>query len=106
MNFVKLLVRIAYDYSNVLGELALYGILHFACIITPTFIKNQGWGHRQYNPMIPVKTRMETVTTINHQNQKAVKNNVKTASKQASRKKIQVKAKIAKPEQENDAIKS
>ena len=42
MNFVKLLARIAYDYLNVLGELALYGSLHFAFIIMPTFIKN--WG--------------------------------------------------------------
>ena len=48
---------------------------------------------------------METVTTINHQNPKAVKNNVKTASK-LSGKKIQVKAEIAEPEQENDTIKS
>ena len=44
MNFVKHLVRIAFDYSNVLRELALYGSLHFACIITPTFIKKSGVG--------------------------------------------------------------
>ena len=55
--------------------------------------------------MIPVKTKTETVTATNHQNPNAVKNNVKTASK-LSWKKIQVKAKIAKPEQENDVIKS
>ena len=53
--------------------------------------------------MIPVKTKTETVATINHQNPNAVKNNVKTASK-LSRKKIQVKVKIAKLEQENDAL--
>ena len=55
--------------------------------------------------MIPVKTKTETVTTINHQNPNAVKNNVKTAIK-LSQKKIQVKAKTAEPEQENDATKS
>ena len=37
-------MRIAFDYSNVLRELALYGSLHSACIITPTFIKNWGVG--------------------------------------------------------------
>ena len=42
MNFVKPLARIAYDYSNALGGLALYGSPHSACIIMPTFIKNRG----------------------------------------------------------------
>ena len=40
--FCELLVRIAFDYSNALRELALYGSLHSACTITPTFIKNLG----------------------------------------------------------------
>ena len=41
-NFAKLLARIAFDYSNALKELALYGSLHSVCIITPTFIRNRG----------------------------------------------------------------
>ena len=36
------LARIAFDYSNALRELALYGSLHSACTTTPTFIKNRG----------------------------------------------------------------
>ena len=44
MNFAKLLARIAFDYSNVLRELALYGSLHFACIITPNIHKKSGVG--------------------------------------------------------------
>ena len=44
MNFAKLSARIAFDYSNALRELALYGSLHSACIITPTFIKKSGVG--------------------------------------------------------------
>ena len=44
MNFVKHLARMAFDYSNVLRELVLYGSLHSACIIMPTFIKNWGEG--------------------------------------------------------------
>ena len=38
------MARIAFDYSNVLRELALYGSLHSVCIITPTFIKKSGVG--------------------------------------------------------------
>ena len=34
------MARIAFNYSNALRELALYGSLHSACIITPTFIKS------------------------------------------------------------------
>ena len=106
MNFAKLLVRIAFDYLNVLRELALYSSLHFACIITHTFIKNREKGHHhRYNPMIPVKTKTETVAIINHQNLSAVKNNVKTATK-LSQKKIQVKAKTPKLDPENNATKS
>ena len=42
---------------------------------------------------------------INRQNTSVVKNNVKTVTK-LSRKKIQVKVKTPKPEQENNATKS
>ena len=42
MNSVKLLVRIACDYSNVLGELVPYGSPQSAYIIMPTFTKNRG----------------------------------------------------------------
>ena len=41
---MKLSTRIAFDYSNVLRELAFYGSLHSACIITHTFIKKSGVG--------------------------------------------------------------
>ena len=44
MSFAKHLTRIAFAYSNVLGESALYGFLHSACIITVTFIKKSGVG--------------------------------------------------------------
>ena len=40
--FCETLARIAFDYSNALRELALYGSLRSACIIMPTFIKNRG----------------------------------------------------------------
>ena len=63
------------------------------------------WVQSDDPTMIPVKTKTETVATINHQNPSAVKNNVKTATK-LSWEKIQVKAKTPKPEQENNAIKS
>ena len=55
MSSVKLLVRIAFDYSNVLRELALYGSLHSACIITPTFIKKSGVGASSVQPDDPSK---------------------------------------------------
>ena len=42
--FCETLARITFDYSSVPNELALYGSLHFACIIMPTFIKNRGVG--------------------------------------------------------------
>ena len=54
--------------------------------------------------MIPVKTKTETIATVNHQNPSTVKNNVKTATK-LSRKKIQVKAKTPKLEQKKQCDK-
>ena len=66
--------------------------------------KKSGVGASSVQADNPSKDKTETVATINHQNPNAVKNNVKTAIK-LSRKKIQVKAKTAKPEQENDATK-
>ena len=40
--FCELFGEDAFDYSNALRELALYGSLHSAYTTTPTFIKNLG----------------------------------------------------------------
>ena len=40
-----------------LGELALYGSLHFACIITPTFIKKSGVGASSVHSDDPSKDK-------------------------------------------------
>ena len=67
--------------------------------------KKSGVGASLVQSDDPSKTKMETVVMINHQNPSVVKNNVKTVTK-LSWKKIQVKVKTPKPEQENNTTKS
>ena len=51
------MARIVFDYSSVLRKLALYGSLHFACIIKPTFIKKSGVGASSVHSDNPSKDK-------------------------------------------------
>ena len=98
-------MRIAFDYSNALRELVLYGSLHSACITTPIFIKKWGVGASSVQSDDPSKDNDGNSRDNQPLRPKCSQEHCKN-SNEAKSTKIQVKAKTPKLDPENNVTKS